>query len=76
MISIIRRLHILRRTMSSTTSTIKIGTHNGHFHCDEIFACSLLKTLPQHANAEIIRLVKSKKNNSIGKQKTFYLKIS
>ncbi|CAF1084252.1 unnamed protein product [Rotaria sp. Silwood1] len=54
MISIIRRLHGFRRTMSNT-STIKIGTHNGHFHCDEIFACFLLKTLPRYANAEIIR---------------------
>jgi len=54
MISIIRRLHGFRRTMSST-STIKIGTHNGHFHCDEIFACFLLKNLPRYANAEIIR---------------------
>ncbi|CAF5111568.1 unnamed protein product, partial [Rotaria sp. Silwood1] len=53
MISIIRRLHGFRRTMSNT-STIKIGTHNGHFHCDEIFACFLLKTLPRYANAEII----------------------
>ncbi len=57
MISIIRRLHGFRRTMSNT-STIKIGTHNGHFHCDEIFACFLLKNLPRYTNAEIIRLVK------------------
>ncbi len=45
----------------STTNTIKIGTHNGHFHCDEIFACFLLKNLPRYANAEIIRLVNKKK---------------
>ncbi|CAF0733046.1 unnamed protein product [Adineta steineri] len=39
----------------SNTNTIKIGTHNGHFHCDEIFACFLLKNLPRYADAEIIR---------------------
>ncbi|CAF2133701.1 unnamed protein product [Rotaria magnacalcarata] len=39
----------------SSISAIKIGTHNGHFHCDEIFACFLLKTLPRYADAEIIR---------------------
>ena len=37
------------------STAVKIGTHNGHFHCDEIFACFLLKTLPRYANAEIIR---------------------
>ncbi|CAF1000566.1 unnamed protein product [Adineta ricciae] len=36
-------------------STIKIATHNGHFHCDEIFACFLLKNLPRYADAEIVR---------------------
>ena len=56
MISLIRRLPGFQRTMS-TTSTMKIGTHNGHFHCDEIFACFLLKTLPRYANAEIVRFV-------------------
>ncbi|UJR31710.1 hypothetical protein I4U23_019190 [Adineta vaga] len=39
----------------STVNTIKIATHNGHFHCDEIFACFLLKNLPRYANAEIVR---------------------
>ncbi|KAI6238828.1 hypothetical protein M3Y99_00639700 [Aphelenchoides fujianensis] len=24
-----------------------IGTHNGKFHCDEVFACWMLKTLPE-----------------------------
>ena len=61
MISIIRRLHGFQRTMS----TIKIGTHNGHFHCDEIFACFLLKTLPQYANAEIVRFVVSVINGGV-----------
>lgn len=33
----------------------KIGTHNGSFHCDEVLACYLLKTLDQYKEAEIIR---------------------
>ena len=34
---------------------ITIGTHNGHFHCDETLACSLLKMLPRYREAEIVR---------------------
>lgn len=30
-------------------STLKIGTHNGSFHCDEALACFLLKCLPKYA---------------------------
>ena len=33
----------------------KIGTHNGTFHCDEVFACYMLKTLPEYKEAEIVR---------------------
>lgn len=35
--------------------TKKIGTHNGVFHCDEVFACFMLKQLPIYKDAEIIR---------------------
>ncbi|XP_032683070.1 UPF0160 protein MYG1, mitochondrial-like isoform X2 [Odontomachus brunneus] len=34
---------------------VKIGTHNGVFHCNEVFACVLLKLLPQYMNATIVR---------------------
>ncbi|XP_032683072.1 UPF0160 protein MYG1, mitochondrial-like isoform X2 [Odontomachus brunneus] len=34
---------------------VKIGTHNGVFHCDEVLACVLLKLLPQYMNATIVR---------------------
>ncbi|VDH93711.1 Hypothetical predicted protein [Mytilus galloprovincialis] len=34
---------------------MKIGTHNGSFHCDEVLACFLLKQLPTYKDAEIIR---------------------
>ncbi|XP_058799041.1 MYG1 exonuclease isoform X2 [Phymastichus coffea] len=34
---------------------LKIGTHNGHFHCDEVLACYLLKLLPEYKDAKIER---------------------
>ena len=34
---------------------LKIGTHNGTFHCDEVLACVMLKMLPEYEDAEIIR---------------------
>lgn len=36
-------------------SQVKIGTHNGHFHCDEVLACWMLKQLPQYKEATILR---------------------
>ena len=36
---------------------MKIGTHNGSFHCDEVLACFLLKQLDQYKDAEIVRFV-------------------
>ncbi|XP_062842271.1 UPF0160 protein MYG1, mitochondrial [Trichomycterus rosablanca] len=34
---------------------VKIGTHNGTFHCDEVLACYLLRQLPEYKDAEIVR---------------------
>lgn len=34
---------------------LKIGTHNGTFHADEVLACALLRILPSFANSEIVR---------------------
>ena len=34
---------------------MKIGTHNGSFHCDEVLACFLLKQLPIYKDAQIVR---------------------
>ncbi|KAG9200087.1 hypothetical protein G6514_007564 [Epicoccum nigrum] len=36
-------------------STIKIGTHNGHFHADESLAVAMLKNLPTYADAQLVR---------------------
>ena len=58
MIRLIRRFDSIIRRMSSS-NVIRIGTHNGSFHCDEVLACSLLKILPRYQNAEIIRFVDS-----------------
>jgi uncharacterized UPF0160 family protein len=34
---------------------MKIGTHNGVFHCDEALACAMLKILPKYQDAQIVR---------------------
>lgn len=50
-----------RLTMSPTNSTdadpasIRIATHDGIFHCDEILACFMLQQLPKYAGATIVR---------------------
>ncbi|KAL4706364.1 hypothetical protein ACJJTC_018463 [Scirpophaga incertulas] len=35
--------------------SMKIGTHDGVFHCDEVLACYMLKCLPEFSLAEIVR---------------------
>ncbi|XP_041038450.1 UPF0160 protein MYG1, mitochondrial isoform X2 [Carcharodon carcharias] len=34
---------------------LRIGTHDGTFHCDEALACFLLRRLPEYQDAEIVR---------------------
>ncbi|CAF0765609.1 unnamed protein product [Brachionus calyciflorus] len=34
---------------------LKIGTHNGQFHCDEVLACYMLRQLPTYKNSPIVR---------------------
>lgn len=36
-------------------SEVKIGTHSGTFHCDEVLACFMLQQLDKYKNAEIVR---------------------
>ena len=43
---------MLRTTMKQI---MKIGTHNGAFHCDEVLACAMLKQLTEYKEAEIVR---------------------
>lgn len=38
-----------------TMTNLKIGTHSGVFHCDEVLACFMLKTLPEYKEATIVR---------------------
>lgn len=35
--------------------TVRIGTHNGHFHADEALAVYMLRMLPQYASASLVR---------------------
>ncbi|XP_026500147.2 MYG1 exonuclease [Vanessa tameamea] len=43
------------RLFNNFFQIMKIGTHDGVFHCDEVLACFLLKRLPEFKDAEIIR---------------------
>ena len=44
-----------RPVQKTLQRSLKIGTHNGRFHCDEALACFLLKQLDQYKDAEIVR---------------------
>lgn len=46
---------LISTIMSTSESNVTIGTHDGIFHCDEILACFMLQTLPEFANATIVR---------------------
>ncbi|CAH0596476.1 unnamed protein product [Chrysodeixis includens] len=39
----------------SQLKNMKIGTHDGVFHCDEVLACFMLKQLPEYKDATIVR---------------------
>ncbi|XP_014478993.1 PREDICTED: UPF0160 protein MYG1, mitochondrial-like [Dinoponera quadriceps] len=45
----------LKMTSNKVDKQMKIGTHDGTFHCDEVLACVLLKMLPQYMNSTIVR---------------------
>ncbi|XP_057319676.1 MYG1 protein C27H6.8 [Microplitis mediator] len=49
------KLKYLVNYFSTMTSDIKIGTHDGCFHCDEALAVFMLKQLPEYKNASIVR---------------------
>ncbi|KAI2796007.1 hypothetical protein BLOT_016211 [Blomia tropicalis] len=51
------------RSIMSNQASVKIGTHDGVFHCDEALACYLLKRLPQYKDGEIIRSRDTEKLN-------------
>ncbi|XP_033994605.1 UPF0160 protein MYG1, mitochondrial [Trematomus bernacchii] len=44
-----------KRLRTANMPAVKIGTHNGSFHCDEVLACFILRQLPEYKDAEIIR---------------------
>lgn len=46
---------LARRFANIAMKNVKIGTHNGAFHCDEVLACAMLKLLPDYKDAEILR---------------------
>jgi uncharacterized UPF0160 family protein len=42
-------------SLAEAAAGVRIGTHDGSFHCDEALACALLRMLPEYAHAPIIR---------------------
>uniref|UniRef100_A0A915B2C2 Regulator of microtubule dynamics protein 1 n=1 Tax=Parascaris univalens TaxID=6257 RepID=A0A915B2C2_PARUN len=46
---------LISRLTSTSPGMPSIGTHNGKFHCDEVLACFMLKSLPQFTHYDIIR---------------------
>ena len=40
---------------SQLKTEVRIGTHDGTFHCAEVLACVFLKMLPEYCDAEIVR---------------------
>ncbi|XP_045454487.1 MYG1 exonuclease isoform X2 [Melitaea cinxia] len=48
-------IRIKRRRVSNVLRIMKIGTHDGVFHCDEVLACFMLKCLPEFKDAAIVR---------------------
>ncbi|KAI2624965.1 metal-dependent protein hydrolase [Hypoxylon sp. NC1633] len=45
----------LKTAEGNEGSSIKIGTHNGHFHADEALAVYMLRQLPTYATATLVR---------------------
>ena len=39
----------MQRHYVISQKSLKVGTHDGTFHCDEVFACVMLWTLPEFA---------------------------
>ncbi|XP_072521834.1 MYG1 exonuclease [Salminus brasiliensis] len=48
-------MHSAKRACLQEMSSVKIGTHNGTFHCDEVLACYFLRQLPEYKDAGIVR---------------------
>jgi len=46
---------VARQSSNMAYSGLLIGTHNGKFHCDEVFACWMLKTLERFRGHSILR---------------------
>lgn len=44
-----------RACLRGSMAALRIGTHNGSFHCDEVLACYFLRQIPRYQDAEIVR---------------------
>ncbi|XP_076860625.1 MYG1 exonuclease [Brachyhypopomus gauderio] len=48
-------MQLAKRPCLEKMASVKIGTHNGTFHCDEVLACYFLRQLPEYKDAEVSR---------------------
>lgn len=55
MLRLIRKMTTQVATKRLKMDTIKIGTHNGHFHADEALAVYMLRMLPEYTSASLVR---------------------
>lgn len=55
---------VMSTIADNSMKIIKIGTHNGTFHCDESLACFMIKKLPSFENGIIIRSRETNELNS------------
>lgn len=42
------KVHFIKMSEEAHKARVRIGTHNGTFHCDEVLACFLLRQLPEY----------------------------
>ncbi|KAI7795556.1 putative UPF0160 protein MYG1 [Triplophysa rosa] len=42
------KVHFMKMSEEAHKARVRIGTHNGTFHCDEVLACFLLRQLPEY----------------------------
>lgn len=56
---VIAHRHVRGMTVTSAVAAkrkmVKVGTHNGTFHCDEALGCFLLQQTPDYKETDIVR---------------------
>jgi len=50
-----KRLRVYSSPADGVGSGMRVGTHNGSFHCDEALGCFLIRLTSQFAGADVVR---------------------